>query len=307
MRRFNWSRGSFLVFGPMIAAVALLGYGAGTGSLSITGHAQTGTFDATWTSANCNEQSTDLGVPNATPVAGEVLGKAVGSTTASAPPADVIQIASTNAYPGYGASCSLQYQNTGTLPIKVNASAVSAVSGLTGCTVSEAAVITLACNELTLTFTPDLNPNCIDAGQVENVSLVYRVEQKAPQAGTMAFNIVIPLVQCEGQNLIGSPPSSSQPPGPPKLSGSFSQTGGVGVASSTNPQSQSQAQSAPISEVAGIQVAKVGDGGLLGKVGLQTPPDDSGSGKSILAAALLLAMSGVGIAGVRRAKRSSRH
>jgi hypothetical protein len=160
---------------------------------------------------------------------------------------------------------------------------------------------------MTLMFTQP-GTACIDGGATQTVQLVFHIEQPAPQASTLQYQVDLPLVQCE--EVTPTPtetgivevetPTSTLTPIPTATLSAQVQPLVVTPAATLTP-----VPTRPIAEVQGTQFVPpvTGDAGLIGRIGLDTGSSDgAGGGRVLLAAVLLLVLFGTVAAGVQMSK-----
>ena len=140
MGRNNHRPGSL----PLLALLLLLtlgtlgtAYGAWTQSLVVSGSVTTGNLSARWVRVSCSDEAAPAGPGVATP-----------SLTIDPSDASVAIFQLSNGYPGYEVTCSLKYENNGTVPWVVQGHTILAGANLSGCSLTGYQTKTLSCDQM---------------------------------------------------------------------------------------------------------------------------------------------------------------
>lgn len=211
-----------LVVGLLVALAGIaIVAGLWSKNLVIHGTVETGDVNVDWFNVTCTDQHNWNGGDGPF-LEGEYLDKDVGWTTTQIDPDDhqIVDIHIHNGYPSYLASCSLDWVNTGSIP--VNEAGFAIVPGLEGdaltnCTSSPLGIgnppgVEMSCDELTVVFIdgvgqvdPCTPPTVFCAAEH---SLYIHVEQPADQSDCSAvgtgdpFQITKASLDCDQQTLV---------------------------------------------------------------------------------------------------------
>lgn len=297
----HWIRGNAVALAPFLVAFFLIGYGASMGPAT----AQTPEADGAWVEMACNEFHSwptvpDPNDPDDADLLGEWLGEEVANTTVEGLDSDVIAVSTTNAYPSYGVICSFTYESIGLLPMLVEASRVLPLEGLTECNTTEGLTLELSCSELTVRFTPDPDPECLDPGEQEDVLLVYHVEQPALQQGFMAFRAELSITECGGVIEDFTPtPEGEEPASTPTPQPSATVAGAQATAVPTATRTPTRT-----AEELGVRdLPSTGSGGVGGLIGFGAPEEQGNGGKLLMTTGVLLALFGSVVLAVRQTQK----
>lgn len=197
MRRIRFALMGLL----LILALGSLGvaYALWSETLQISGTVNTGVLDASWINpAFCQEF---YGWPGWQGW-GEFGGKDVGSVSISIDQNDshLVHFTITNGYPSYAVDCSVKYNNTGTIPWKVESITFSTSDpDLTGCTTVRDPItgsFSTTCDQLAIVFTDGLCEQ-VDPGNPFGLASNFKVhvEQGASELATYDFALAIQVNQ----------------------------------------------------------------------------------------------------------------
>jgi hypothetical protein len=176
------SLGSLILLVSLVLSSLGLAYGLWSESLQINGTVTTGHLDGEWIDVHCYETES----------------KQVADTTAwidnNDPTNLYFQIA--NGYPGYFGGCEVEYQNTGTIPVHVEA--INFIPGtLTNCTVNQSqntGSFTATCDQVKIVWADGLCTQ-LHPGDFHGGSLKVTVLQNAQMATTYTFGVQVQLNQ----------------------------------------------------------------------------------------------------------------
>lgn len=187
----------------LILALGTLGVAQAwwTQNLTVQGAVDTGTLEAKWVYASCEERKPwpDLDNP------GEPL-PGVGSTTTQIDAGDpsLLHVTLSNAYPEYAVQCTVKYKNTGSVPWTIRGFQIHAGDNLTNCTLSGTSQDkTLACDQLDIVFEDGVG-SAVDPNGLVSSTLKVHVDQGAAEDTTYGFTVKICVSQPNQDPVPGS-------------------------------------------------------------------------------------------------------
>lgn len=186
--KFPLSLASLILLVSLTLSSLGLVYGLWSENLQINGTVTTGTLAGEWIEVHCYEEET------------KPVGNTIGWIDNNDPTLLYFQI--TNGYPQYFGGCEVEYQNTGTIPVHVEAINFIPGQNLTNCVVNQSpqtGSFTATCDQLKVVWSDGLCAQ-LHPGDFHGASLKTTVLQNAQQATTYGFNVQVQLNQYNESN-----------------------------------------------------------------------------------------------------------
>ncbi len=149
-------------------------------NLEAVGTVKTGELSGGWTKVRCTD----------------VESKDVGATLGTIEDATHLKFTIDNAYPGYTGRCSIEYTNTGTIPVRVDYIAMTPGENLTNCDCRDrrTGTTTCTCDQLRCQWTRGPCKQ-LHAGDEQAGTLRCKLLQPARMGASYDFGLVLGLVQ----------------------------------------------------------------------------------------------------------------
>ncbi len=233
-----------------------------------------------WDSGTCREFFGWPHLPSQESDFGEYLGKDVGAVSISGQGSNTLEVTVVSGYPSYGVQCDLTHIVT-IATSKLTGLNIESLSGLHNCIVTNATMNRYACDELTVLYHAG-STSCVPQGAEIDDQVIFHVEQKAPEASLLSFQITLSFSdECDpGEE---GPDEETSQPNELDTPGTF-----------TNQVAQQQTQRT--TEVEGAtRLPETGSGGMLADT----------KGGIRVGAGVLLIIAGFGFAAISLAVRRS--